>query len=183
MYHPSPSVPQPQANKGCVIPTRYHLLSLLLLSLSSVTLASGQIFATYCLDLLDGSTTQPPAQSKGLVSRPVRWQLPIHKTAQHTDLTSRHHSKKYQLPTFFPRHIKKPSIKVQSKDRRLQNPEAIAMNITKKFDRAFQWAGEKMGTESRTVMSEEFKMLEAEMALRFDGTKPFPTPPATLFRS
>lgn len=43
------------------------------------------------------------------------------------------------------------------------------MNITKKFDRAFQWAGEKMGAEAKTTMSEEFKMLETEMAMRFDG--------------
>ncbi|KUI57284.1 hypothetical protein VP1G_04624 [Cytospora mali] len=43
------------------------------------------------------------------------------------------------------------------------------MNFTKKFDRAFQWAGEKMGSEAKTSMSEDFKMLETEMALRFDG--------------
>lgn len=43
------------------------------------------------------------------------------------------------------------------------------MNITKKFDRAFQWAGEKMGSEARTNMSDDFKGLETEMALRFDG--------------
>ena len=43
------------------------------------------------------------------------------------------------------------------------------MNITKKFDRAFQWAGEKMGGEAKTTMSEDFKMLETEMALRFEG--------------
>ena len=44
------------------------------------------------------------------------------------------------------------------------------MNITKKFDRAFQWAGEKMGGEAKTSMSDDFKSLETEMALRFDGT-------------
>ncbi|KAB5550798.1 hypothetical protein GE09DRAFT_150106 [Coniochaeta sp. 2T2.1] len=43
------------------------------------------------------------------------------------------------------------------------------MHITKKIDRAFQWAGEKMGGEAKTTMSEEFKMLELEMALRYDG--------------
>lgn len=43
------------------------------------------------------------------------------------------------------------------------------MHITKKIDRAFQWAGEKMGGEAKTTMSEDFKMLELEMALRFDG--------------
>lgn len=48
------------------------------------------------------------------------------------------------------------------------------MNIGKKFDRAFQWAGEKMGSESKTSMSEDFKSLETEMALRFDGTHTYP---------
>ncbi|KAI0003575.1 BAR-domain-containing protein [Xylariaceae sp. FL0662B] len=43
------------------------------------------------------------------------------------------------------------------------------MNFTKKFDRAFQWAGEKMGQEAKTGHSDEFKMLETEMALRHDG--------------
>jgi BAR domain. len=57
------------------------------------------------------------------------------------------------------------------------------MNISKKFDRAFQWAGEKMGTESKTTMSEEFKMLEAEMALRLDGANPSSTPATALIRS
>ncbi|KAJ4389549.1 hypothetical protein N0V93_007019 [Gnomoniopsis smithogilvyi] len=41
--------------------------------------------------------------------------------------------------------------------------------FTKKFDRAFQWAGERMGNEARTGTTEEFKSLETEMALRFDG--------------
>jgi hypothetical protein len=48
------------------------------------------------------------------------------------------------------------------------------MNITKKFDRAFQWAGEKMGGEAKTTMSDDFKMLETEMALRFEGTSLVP---------
>jgi hypothetical protein len=43
------------------------------------------------------------------------------------------------------------------------------MNITKKIDRAFQWAGEKMGAEAKTSMSDDFRMLETEMALRYDG--------------
>ncbi len=43
------------------------------------------------------------------------------------------------------------------------------MNFTKKIDRAFQWAGEKMGSEAKTTMSDDFKMLETEMALRHDG--------------
>ncbi|KAK8054478.1 meiotically up-regulated protein [Apiospora phragmitis] len=43
------------------------------------------------------------------------------------------------------------------------------MRITKKFDRAFQWAGEKMGSEAKTAMTDDFKNLETEMALRHDG--------------
>jgi len=51
------------------------------------------------------------------------------------------------------------------------------MNITKKFDRAFQWAGEKMGAEAKTSMSDDFKQLETEMALRFDGkSSPYKLP-------
>lgn len=46
------------------------------------------------------------------------------------------------------------------------------MGITKKFDRAFQWAGEKMGQEAKTAMTDDFKNLETEMALRHDGTTP-----------
>ncbi|KAI1336359.1 BAR-domain-containing protein [Xylariaceae sp. FL0016] len=44
------------------------------------------------------------------------------------------------------------------------------MVFTKKFDRAFQWAGEKMGHEAKTNQTDQFKMLETEMALRHDGT-------------
>lgn len=43
------------------------------------------------------------------------------------------------------------------------------MHFTKKIDRAFQWAGEKMGGGAGTAHSEEFKMLETEMALRHEG--------------
>ncbi|KAI0470791.1 BAR-domain-containing protein [Xylariaceae sp. FL0804] len=43
------------------------------------------------------------------------------------------------------------------------------MNFTKKIDRAFQWAGEKMGQEAKTSHTDEFRMLETEMALRHDG--------------
>ncbi|KAI0828741.1 BAR-domain-containing protein [Hypoxylon sp. FL0890] len=43
------------------------------------------------------------------------------------------------------------------------------MNFTKKIDRAFQWAGEKMGHEAKTSHSDEFRNLETEMALRHDG--------------
>jgi hypothetical protein len=45
------------------------------------------------------------------------------------------------------------------------------MIFTKKIDRAFQWAGEKMGGEAKTSHSEEFKMLETEMSLRADGER------------
>lgn len=44
------------------------------------------------------------------------------------------------------------------------------MHFTKKIDRAFQWAGEKMGAEAKTTHSDDFKMLETEMNLRHDGT-------------
>lgn len=43
------------------------------------------------------------------------------------------------------------------------------MHITKKFDRAFQWAGEKMGGEARTSHTEEFRALEADMNVRQSG--------------
>ncbi|KAH7141428.1 hypothetical protein B0J13DRAFT_59217 [Dactylonectria estremocensis] len=43
------------------------------------------------------------------------------------------------------------------------------MHFTKKIDRAFQWAGEKVGGQARTAHSDEFKNLETEMALRQDG--------------
>ena len=43
------------------------------------------------------------------------------------------------------------------------------MNITRKFDRALKWAGEKMGGEARTHLNDDFKNLETEMALRYDG--------------
>lgn len=57
------------------------------------------------------------------------------------------------------------------------------MNITKKFDRAFQWAGEKMGNEARTTMTDEFKGLETEMALRFDGMHPPASAPGICLRA
>ncbi|KAL2754145.1 hypothetical protein ACRALDRAFT_1076003 [Sodiomyces alcalophilus JCM 7366] len=42
------------------------------------------------------------------------------------------------------------------------------MHLTKKIDRAFQWAGEKIGGE-KTGYSDDFKSLEAEMTVRHDG--------------
>jgi hypothetical protein len=49
------------------------------------------------------------------------------------------------------------------------------MNVSKKIGRVKQWAGEKMGAEAKTNVSDEFKALELEMALRHDGRS------ATLF--
>lgn len=46
------------------------------------------------------------------------------------------------------------------------------MNINKKLDRVKQWAGEKMGGETKTMVSEEFKALEMEMGLRHEGALP-----------
>lgn len=51
-------------------------------------------------------------------------------------------------------------------------PRIKKMHFTKKIDRAFQWAGERMGGEAKTGHSDEFKMLETEMALRHDGMFP-----------
>lgn len=44
------------------------------------------------------------------------------------------------------------------------------MNVTKKYDRFKQWAGERMGGEVKTGMTDNFKALETEMALRQEGT-------------
>lgn len=43
------------------------------------------------------------------------------------------------------------------------------MVFAKKFDRAFQWAGEKMGGEAKTTQSDDFRVLEHEVSLRGDG--------------
>jgi hypothetical protein len=50
-----------------------------------------------------------------------------------------------------------------------RRPSPFAMHFTKKIDRARQWAGEKMGGEARTSLTDEFKALEAEMSLRQEG--------------
>ncbi|KAF3356839.1 hypothetical protein VdG1_06136 [Verticillium dahliae VDG1] len=42
------------------------------------------------------------------------------------------------------------------------------MGLSRKIDRAFQWAGEKVGGE-KTAHSDEFKNLETEMTLRHEG--------------
>lgn len=46
------------------------------------------------------------------------------------------------------------------------------MLVNKKLDRFKQWAGEKMGGEARTALSDEFKALELEMNLRHEGSHP-----------
>ena len=43
------------------------------------------------------------------------------------------------------------------------------MNVNKKLDRLKQWAGERMGGEAKTNVSEDFKALETEMNLRYEG--------------
>jgi hypothetical protein len=43
------------------------------------------------------------------------------------------------------------------------------MNVNKKLDRFKQWAGERMGGEVKTNVSDDFKALEIEMGLRNDG--------------
>lgn len=50
------------------------------------------------------------------------------------------------------------------------------MNINKRLDRVKQWAGEKMGADVKTTVSDEFKALELEMALRHDGMASTQTP-------
>ena len=43
------------------------------------------------------------------------------------------------------------------------------MLVNKKLDRFKQWAGEKMGGEVKTGLSDDFKALELEMNLRHEG--------------
>ncbi|KAL1853771.1 hypothetical protein Plec18167_005022 [Paecilomyces lecythidis] len=43
------------------------------------------------------------------------------------------------------------------------------MIVNKKLDRFKQWAGEKMGGEAKTMVSDDFKALETEMAVRQEG--------------
>lgn len=44
------------------------------------------------------------------------------------------------------------------------------MNVNKKLGRFKQWAGERMGGEAKTSVSDDFKSLEVEMNLRHEGT-------------
>lgn len=43
------------------------------------------------------------------------------------------------------------------------------MNVNRKFDRFKQWAGERMGGEAKTTLSDDFKALETEMNVRHEG--------------
>ena len=43
------------------------------------------------------------------------------------------------------------------------------MNVNKKLDRFKQWAGERMGGEVKTNVTDNFKALEMEMQLRHEG--------------
>lgn len=45
------------------------------------------------------------------------------------------------------------------------------MNVNKKLGRFKHWAGEKMGGEVKTDVSDDFKNLEVEMGLRQEGEK------------
>jgi hypothetical protein len=56
------------------------------------------------------------------------------------------------------------------------------MNVNKKFDRFKQWGRERMGSEVKTDNSDDFKMLEVEMALRQEG-KSFLDPHGHLSRN
>lgn len=44
------------------------------------------------------------------------------------------------------------------------------MNVNKKLGRFKQWAGERMGGEAKTSVSDDFKSLEVEMGLRQEGS-------------
>ncbi|KAE8364958.1 hypothetical protein BDV27DRAFT_108689 [Aspergillus caelatus] len=43
------------------------------------------------------------------------------------------------------------------------------MNVNRKFDRFKQWAGERMGGEVKTNLSDDFKAMETEMGVRNEG--------------
>ena len=43
------------------------------------------------------------------------------------------------------------------------------MNVNKKLDRFKQWAGERMGGEAKTMVSDDFRALEVEIGLRHEG--------------
>jgi hypothetical protein len=43
------------------------------------------------------------------------------------------------------------------------------MNVNKRIGRLKQWAGERMGGEVKTNLSDNFKAMETEMAVRHEG--------------
>lgn len=43
------------------------------------------------------------------------------------------------------------------------------MNVNKKIGRFRQWAGERMGGEAKTNLSDDFKAMETEMGVRHEG--------------
>lgn len=61
-----------------------------------------------------------------------------------------------------------PSTKNYNK-RNYQIATHAIMNVNKKLDRFKQWAGERMGGEVKTSVSDDFKSLEVEMGLRHEG--------------
>ena len=44
------------------------------------------------------------------------------------------------------------------------------MHVNKKLGRFKQWGRERMGGEVKTTLGDDFKALEAEMNLRYEGT-------------
>ncbi|PWI72104.1 BAR domain containing protein [Purpureocillium lilacinum] len=61
-----------------------------------------------------------------------------------------------------------PPLSISTQQIHTAEPPTSTMTFTKKIGRARQWAGEKMGAD-KTSQSDEFQMLEAEMASRQHG--------------
>jgi hypothetical protein len=49
--------------------------------------------------------------------------------------------------------------------------ESDHRKMNKKIDRLRQWAGERIGAETKTVVSDDFKALEDQTSRRYDGKK------------
>lgn len=45
------------------------------------------------------------------------------------------------------------------------------MHVNKRIGRFKQWAGERMGGEAKTSLSDDFKAMETEMGVRQEGRK------------
>jgi hypothetical protein len=45
------------------------------------------------------------------------------------------------------------------------------MHVNKRIGRFKQWAGERMGGEAKTCLSDDFKAMETEMGVRHEGRK------------